>query len=754
MENESEKRERVRLERKREKLLCEKSFKEFVKASWHVLEPGTPLVWNWHYDLLCDEMQLQIERVAAKEPREYHLGVNIPPRSLKSMIFTRLPAAWAWINYPWLRFIRSSYAEELAIEHAVETRSVIESTWYQRNWGNRFKLKADQNNKSHFRTNFNGAVITTSTGAKVSGRGANFVSHDDPISPEQAESETELKKHLRFHTRTIISRLNNDAVDMFMVIMQRLHMMDLTGYLMDNEPEKWKFICLPAEDCEWVNPPELRKHYVNGYLFPERFGKKFCDEKKQDPYVWAGQYMQRPTPEEGGIFKRKDAVYWQYPGMNLPPVTERIGLEVVECKLVDLPAVFDDTINSWDFAFKDKKTSDFVAGHAMASAGSMTYFIDERHGRMSFGKSCSAMLDLRKAHPQTSRIVIENKANGPAIISEYIDLVPGIKAIESTQGDNTFSKANIMSKAWEAHNIAVPHPLIAKWTKDFVNEYVAYTGAQAMHDDRVSSGAQGYVELRRSQPVFPMYKAKTLDINIRWKDLDQQTGFYISEWVEDDLKTSIVLALWNARLGRLAIFDEFYLSTPQVEFVKPAIEMKIKNASGGVVTTLQRFEWYGNGFMFGRSDSRLSAGTLRRNSLVEGMNTNYMREGVTLLENMGYNESGSILLTTNLILRNKIIVDNRAQETNRQIQAWYIEGNGPAAGFGMARAVINLASSLYAVGKMETLIKKLPEFSPEKARVLAEMQRYDQENRVEEFVLGQSAEPAASPVKDSERWML
>lgn len=727
------KREKLRLERKKEKLECENSYREFVKSAWRILEPGEKLTWNWCYDYLCDEVQTQIERIAAREPKKYNLGVNIPPRSLKSMIFTRMPAAWAWIKYPSMRFVRSSYAEQLAIEHAVETRTIIESPWYQRNWGSRFKLKWDQNNKSHFRTSFNGAVITTSTGAKVTGRGGNIVSHDDPISPEQAESEVELKKHLRFHRRTMISRLNNDLVDMFWVIMQRVHMQDLTGWLMENEGEKWKFICLPAEDCEWVTPPELRKFYVNGLLFPERFSKAFCDEKKKDPYVWAGQYMQRPSPEEGGIFKRRDVVYWQYPGMNLPPVIERIGLETVECGLVDLPKVFDDMIDSWDTAFKSKKTSDRVSGHVLASAAAMTYFLDEKLGNMSFAKSCDEIVGNRKEWPQISRTAIEDKATGSTIIEEYEGLLPGIKAIRAVEGDSTYTKAHVMSKAWTAHQIALPHPMLCKWSKSFVDEYVSYTGAPGAKDDRVSSGAQGYVELRRSTPVFPMFRRHPVDINIKWEDLDRSTGFYISEWVEEDLKTSIILALWNARIGRLAVFDEFCLLTPQIEFVKPAIELKIRNASRGVVTDIKRFDWFGNALMFGNAGKVAT----KRSMITDGMHVSYGREGVNLLENIGYNEHGAILLTGNLFIHKKIIFDRRAVETNRQVQAWYMEGkHGPADGFGLARALINMASSLYETGKMDAIIKRLPEFSPQKESMRKEMDRYAREGREEEFIPG------------------
>ena len=734
MTDEEYKRKKFLLERQREKLLCEKSYKEFVRSAWDVLEPQNTLEWNWHYDVLCDEMQKQIERIANKEPRQYHLCINIPPRSLKSMIFTRLPAAWAWIKYPHMRFIRSSYAEELAIEHAVETRTVIESRWYQRNWGSIYRLKPDQNNKSHFRTTFNGAVITTSTGAKVAGRGGDIVSHDDPISPEQAESETELKKHIRFHNRTMRSRLNNEQVGMFIIVMQRLSIGDLTGWVKENEAEKWKFICLPVEEAAWISPPELRKFYVNGLFFPKRFPQSFCDEKRKDSYVFAGQYMQLPTPEEGGIFKRKDVVFWQKPGMHLPPVTVRVGMETLECELVYLPKTFEDMIDSWDFAFENKKTSDFVSGHTIATSGARTYFLDEVHDRMTFGQSCNALVAQKKKWPMTSRICIEKKANGHAIIQEYIETIPGIKAIEANKGDNTFSKANIMSKAWESHNIVLPHPLLAPWVNKFIEEYIGYTGLPGIHDDRVSSGAQGFVELK-TKPVFPMYRNKLIALNIKWKELETSTGFYISEYVESDSLTSIVIALWNQRLGRLVIFDEIVMLSPLPQWLKPIIESKVINASGGAIMNLSRFEWYGNALMFGRSGE----GSARQTLMKDGMQEAYLRENINLIDTPGFNEPGAILNTAMMMLKNKVIVDQHAPECGRQLQAWYYEGTAPASGHGLARAAILLASNLYESGKSDKTAKRYKEFSQEKMGMLENLKRMDQLGSIGSGIEGEAA---------------
>jgi hypothetical protein len=111
----------------KEKEACESSYEAFVKSAWPILEPKRKLVWNWHLSVLCEEAQKQMVRIAKGEPKEYDLVINVPPRSLKSMLFVRMAAPWIWIKYPELRFMRGSYSETLATDHALETRELIQS---------------------------------------------------------------------------------------------------------------------------------------------------------------------------------------------------------------------------------------------------------------------------------------------------------------------------------------------------------------------------------------------------------------------------------------------------------------------------------------------------------------------------------------------------------------------------------------------------------------------------------------------------
>lgn len=740
---------------KEEKESCESSYESFVRSAWHVLEPDTDIQWNWHMSYICEVLQKEMERVAKKQKREYHIVCNVPPSSAKSMIFTRMANAWAWIKWPWMRFLTSSYAGDLSLEHSGDTRTIIGSEWYQKNWGENYFVSPKQDAKSFFLNSYGGRRQTTSTGSKVTGRHAHIIIIDDPVNPEQTESEVELPKSIRYYKRTLRSRLIIPEVAMFWVVMQRLHEEDLTGYILHNEKEKYLHICLPAENRDWVNPPHLREKYVNGLLFEQRFSQDMLDEMaKSDPYTHAGQYLQLPSPEEGGIFKRQNWRFWLPRGVHLPDYKVRVGIEEVSCPSVELPTSFDDVINSWDFTFKEKEVNDYVSGHPIGSAGANFYFLGEYHKKTDFAGSCSAMTTMREQYPLSSETIIEDKANGSAIISEFRDIITGITAVPSHGTENTRIKANVVSKAQSTGNVILPHPHLPGmgWVKDFIDEYAAYPNAK--HDDRVSSGCQGICHLKSSKPVFPMFQIRRANISIDWLTLKDHMIPYISQWVEKDMRTSIIVALWDSLLARMAIIDEFDVNTAQPEVVAFALKEKIKRRTKGVVTDLKRFEWIGNALMFSRNDRTGSKSNLVR----EGMWDQYERVGVSINDNLQYDEHGSILILGKMFSLKTIVIDQKAPETSRQLAAWNYEGNEPAKyGYGFARALCNLVSIINETGSVIKTRKRLKRYSPAKDSTQQLVDKLDQEDRLDDFIkqdMGLTITESNHSVSSENSWMI
>jgi phage terminase large subunit-like protein len=742
--------------RKKEKEDCERSYEQFVRSAWHVLEPGTPLLWNWHLSYLCEEAQTQMERIARREPRKYHLCINVPPSSLKSMIFTRMANAWAWVHWPWMRFIAASYAISVSEEHALDTKMLIKSGWYQEYWKDKYQIVAEQDAKSFFRTNQRGQRQITSTGGSFTGKHAHIVILDDLIDPKGGRSEAEIKEADLFYRRTAQSRFINANVGMFWNIQQRVAVSDTTGLIKEREGKKYKIICLPSEETEDVNPKQLRKFYVNGLLFPEKFTRQFCDEQKQlDPVGYATQYLQRPSPEEGNIFKRKNWRYWIPAGVELNPVVTYIGTERFVCPNVVLPKSFDTIINSWDFAFGDKETNDKVSGDVWGSSGANCYLLDNSYGLMDFSKSSSSMVKTRKKWPLTSKILIEEKANGAAIINSFKEIIPGIFPVPANKGDSPKTKALIVSRKQECGNVILPHPELPgyAWVKEYVDEYSDYTGDDTCKNDRVASGCQAVVHLTQAKPIFEHYSYRPVEIKVEWRELKKEMNLYCSVWVEPDLITSAIIAVWNQRTGMMAILDEYIASTPMPEAIRVALETKVTRLTGGVLTNLDRFTWIGNPLMFARKDNARSYHT---NAIKDGVSESYTRIGISVQDNLSFEERGAITIADKLFLSKAVLIDHKASETGRQPAAWCYDGKDPAAGYGCARALINLCSAVSEDGKRVIIDRRIPEYSPDREIINNEINREANAEKMGQFIRTRPevSNERAGAVGDNERWMV
>lgn len=748
------------LNQKREKEACEKSYEQFVRSAWHVLEPSTPLEWNWHLTYLCDEAQSQMERIAEKRSREYHLCINVPPSSLKSMIFTRMANAWAWIKWPWMRFITTSYATSLSETHSLDTLTLIKHEWYQTYWHNRYHIDPKQEAKGFYRTSSMGERFISSTGASVTGMHGNIIIPDDLLNPKGGASAADLKSHRLYWTRTLPSRFCNNKIDMFWVVQQRLSPEDTTGLIIEFEGKKYKIICLPAEERDWISPPELRKFYTNGLLFPKRFSREFleAEKKKMGPVAYAAQYLQRPSPEEGDMFKRKNWRFWVPAGVYLEPITINIGAETFTCTTVELPKAFDNSACTWDFAFKDKETNDDVCGEVWSVSGANCFLLAEDCGKKDYSKSCNAMITMKNDWPLTSKILIEDKANGSAIISAFKEMIPGITPIPANKGDSPKTKALVVSRKQEAGNVILPHPKLPGygWVQNFIDEYADYTGAESDKNNRVAAGCQAIIYLTQGKPVFEHYDYKTYDIRIDWRELKPEMRLYASTWTEPDLTTSTILALWNQRIGRMAVFDELIVNTPDAEGIKLFLAIKMTRLSGGVITNLDRFIWYGNPAMFGR---KVGTRGIRHSAIVDGIAESYTRSHINLLDNYSFEERGAITATDRMFARKSVMIDRRAPETARQPAAWCFQGKDPAPGHGCARALINLCSVVYEEIKAKPDDKRIPEYTPMREAITNELNKDSNADRLGQYIKQRPEIPIVGDtdtglVKESDKWMV
>jgi hypothetical protein len=373
---------------------------EFVRQGWPIIEPSTPFVPGWHIDAIIEDLE------AISFGLIRNLLINVPPRHMKSLLVSVLWPACEWIRWPERRFLYSSYASSLSIRDSVKCRRLIESSWYQERWGDRYALTGDQNTKGRFENDRSGYRLSTSVGGAATGEGGDRVVCDDPHNVQEAESDSVRKATLDWWDIVMSTRVNDPRTAAKVVVMQRCHQRDLSGHLL--EQGGWEHLCLPAEyekpGCStligWSDPRAEQTEL----LWPERFGPEEMESLKRSlgSYAAAGQLQQRPSPAGGGLFKRHWFRYFQPRGMNLPPVVVSLpdGTQT-SIMAIEAPHRVEEQIQSWDCAFKDLDSSDYVVGQVWAKLGPAFLLGDQVRARMDFPATVNAVRHLTAKWPGT-----------------------------------------------------------------------------------------------------------------------------------------------------------------------------------------------------------------------------------------------------------------------------------------------------------------------------------------------------------------
>ena len=294
---------------------CCQSFERFVKRFWNEVPGAQKVQWNWHMTYLCQIFERMAFRVWQGLPREHDILVNISPGTSKSTIASILFHPWVWTFFPESKHMTATHTADLALDLANKSRAVIRSERYRLYYTD-VEIVKEQDAKSYYANSKGGVRQAFTVGGKnPTGFHFHFLSVDDPLDPQKAVSEAELINARDFMTGTVPQRRINKKVSVTSLIMQRLHRNDPSEMMLDNakkkakqgEPSKVLHVCLPAEVTDRIHPPELKKHYKKGVMDPVRLDSSLLEEIQVDigQYVYAGQYLQSPTPLGGGRFKEK-----------------------------------------------------------------------------------------------------------------------------------------------------------------------------------------------------------------------------------------------------------------------------------------------------------------------------------------------------------------------------------------------------------------------------------------------------------------
>lgn len=452
------------------KELAERKLKEFVKQGWRIVEPRTPFIDNWSIDAICEHLQ------AVTDGEIQDLIINIPPRHMKSLTVSVMWHPWEWIRDAGTRWLFTSYRASLAVRDNVKARRIIQSWWYFKNWGHKYTLVGDQNAKERYDNDKGGTRMATSVHG-LTGEGGDRTVVDDPHNLKRSETENERVSVTDWWDTVMSSRRDQLGKSARVIIMQRCHEADLTGHAL--KQGGYVHLCIPEEfnakrrcitPIGWRDP----RTKEGELLWPDRFPKAEVVKlrKQLGLYAYAAQYDQSPAPREGGIFKQH---LWRF-YHNRPK-----------------PKDMDIVIQSWDMAFKEKKTSDRVAGHVWGAKGADRYLMDRVCDIMSFTTTQKAVINLSEKWPDVKRKYVEDKANGPAIIDSLKRIVSGLIEFSPNEFGSKTARAHAVSHEQEAGNVWLPHPDIAPWVEEYIE--LARLFPNAIYDDDVDAMSQALIIL-------------------------------------------------------------------------------------------------------------------------------------------------------------------------------------------------------------------------------------------------------------------
>jgi hypothetical protein len=198
----------------------------FVQKVFETVNPGVPFSRNWSTEAVTYALQ----KVVSGETTR--LIINIPPRNLKSICSSVALPAFLLGHNPTKKLICVSYSDDLAAKFSNDCRAVMRNDWYRQTFP-RARIDKAKDTESEVRTTERGYRLATSVGGTLTGRGGDIIIIDDPIKPQDAQSKSVREKTIQWYENTLLSRLDDKVHGAIVVVMQRLHLDDLAGHLLE-----------------------------------------------------------------------------------------------------------------------------------------------------------------------------------------------------------------------------------------------------------------------------------------------------------------------------------------------------------------------------------------------------------------------------------------------------------------------------------------------------------------------------------------
>lgn len=452
------------------------SLRWFVEAAWPQVEPRA-FVPSRHVDALCEFLQDYFD-----QGRGADAVVNVPPRTGKSLICSVLFPAWVWAaRDPGYRWICTSYADWVVQRDARRCRNLVNSEWWRERWPAISIPFQNTHAAADWSLSTGGWRISVTLSGQITGRHSDGIVIDDPIKPDDARLErAALADVQRVIDETLPLRLLRPAQAIRLLTMQRLHQRDPAGVLLSRP--KTRRLVLPMHFApERADPRDWRlvagELLAPAYLSAEDVA---ADEERLTEYGRAGQLEQLPAPEGGSVVK----VEWLEHRWQAMPRTDR-----------------GTWVQSWDCAFKGTDSTSFVVGQVWCATQSGHYdLVHQVRGRWGFVETLEQVLRLAAEYPQAQEVLVEEKANGAAVIDALrASLGASLVPVEPKGGKE--ARLHAVSNLFRAGQVRLPPA--QPWVEAYVDELKTFPASA--NDDQVDATSQALCRLREERDGVESY---------------------------------------------------------------------------------------------------------------------------------------------------------------------------------------------------------------------------------------------------------
>lgn len=435
-----------------------------------------------HIEVICHELQKCVD------VGNQRLMIFLPPRSSKSVICSRLFPAWYMGRFPHHEILSLSNNDELATDFGRSVRDIVNSGDYSDMFSG-IRLRQDVQAAGKWKTNKNGTYIAAGVRSKIAGRGAHLALLDDVMSEQDALSDSGRKWIKGWYPAGVRTRLMPNGS--IVIINTRYHYDDICGWLLklqktNPDTEKWRVISIPA----WLDEPsaKLLGLPIGSSYFPEWKPREVLarDEAEikasEGSRHWNALYMQNPTPDEGGIIKKKWFKRWE---AEDPPYCEFI-IQTYDTAFSTKETADNSVIQTWGI-FSTVDTDDT----GRESSEENLILLSNTHGKFDYTDLRNmAQEQIKKYNPDLC--IVEKKASGQSLIQDLRRA--RVPLLEYNPDRDKTARLYAASPYVEAGKVWLP--LGKDWAEDVFSEIITFPNAA--HDDMVDCFTMAVLYMRDS----------------------------------------------------------------------------------------------------------------------------------------------------------------------------------------------------------------------------------------------------------------